>query len=123
MLEYLDSGCLNLLKTVGREITAVTRLPEPPSNAVAAVYTELEAADDAQMEEFAEGILVEADAVGADPDCSWSIVGVEVEKFRELHHAIQECINLKTAQNHREDMTILIFPLLIRNLEKELKNI
>ena len=113
VLEYLDSGCLNLMKTVGREITAVSRLPEPPSGAVAAIYLELEAEDDAQMEEFAEGILVEADAVGADPDCSWSTVGVEVEKFRELHHAIQDCINLKTSRYHKEDavVTRLTYPV------------
>ena len=112
VLEYLDGACLALLRTLGRSIEAVNRLPEPPSGAGAAIYMELEAADEAQMEEYAEAVLVEVDAAGADPDCSWSTIGVEVERFRDLHHAIQECINLKTSRNHSEDaaVTRLTYP-------------
>jgi FAD/FMN-containing dehydrogenase len=64
------------------------------------------------MEEYAEAVLVEVDAAGADPDCSWSTIGVEVERFRDLHHALQECINLKTSRNHSEDaaVTRLTYP-------------
>jgi FAD/FMN-containing dehydrogenase len=38
---------------------------------------------------------------------------VEVEKFRELHHALQECINLKTARIHAVDraVTRLTYPV------------
>ena len=113
VLEYLDGGCLNLLRTLGREITAVTKLPELPPEAGAAIYMELEAADEVRMEEYAEAVLLQVDGVGADPDCSWSTIGVEVEKFRELHHALQECINLKTARIHSEDRTVtrLTYPV------------
>jgi FAD/FMN-containing dehydrogenase len=112
-LEYLDGACVQLLRTYGQGIAAVTRLPELPKQAFAAVYGELEAADEAQMEEFAEAVIMAAEEVGADPDLSWTAVGEEVERFRDLHHAVQECINLKTAENHGKDaaVTRLTFPV------------
>lgn len=105
-LEYMDGACLELLKTLGRENTVVSRMPALPAQAAAALYMELEAEDEAHMEEIVEGFLVEAEEVGADPDLSWTAVGEEVERFRDYHHALQECINRKTAQYHNEDAAV-----------------
>lgn len=121
-LEYMDSGCLNLLRTLGREIAAVARLPELPGSAAAAVYVELEAPDESRMEEYAEALLMELEEAGGDPDLSWSAASQEVERFRELHHAVQECINRKTAQYHSRDaaVTRLTYPVCAGGCESPL---
>ena len=56
---------------------------------------------------------MELDELGGDPDLSWSAAAEEVDRFRELHHAVQECINLRTAQAHSRDaaVTRLTYPI------------
>lgn len=111
-LEYLDRACLTLLRTHGSNLNAVKKLPRIPGDPAAAIYLELDDGSEAAIEESAERLLVCLDEAGGDPDSSWSAVGEETQQFRDLHHAVMECINRKTVEAHSDDaaVTRLTYP-------------
>ena len=65
------------------------------------------------MEAAAENLLMLLEETGGDPDSSWSAAEEEVWQLRDLHHALSECINLKTALSHGKDaaVTRLTYPM------------
>jgi len=92
--EYYDSAVLNLVRERKQQITAFKALPDFPPNALAAVYVELCGGDPARLEEALYTQLeLFAEAGGEEAD-TWAAGSfAELERYRELRHAVPEALN------------------------------
>lgn len=106
VLELCDSKSLELIHEFRSQISSISRIPVIPSSEQSAIYLELEGEDEEIIEAAAERLLSLTAEYHGDPDNIWTVTGDEVEAFRLLRHAISECINLKIAQLHANDVRI-----------------
>lgn len=106
VFEFCDSNSFELLHEFQSQISSISRIPALPSSEQSAIYLELEGENEEVLEETAEHLLELTAEYHGDPDNIWTIAGDEVETLRLLRHAISECINLKIAQYHAQDIRI-----------------
>lgn len=106
VFELLDSKSFELLQEFRSQISSISRISELPSSSQAAIYLELESDCEETLEETAEDLLELAAEYHGDPDAVWNVVGDEVETFRSMRHAVSECVNLKVASLHAQDVLI-----------------
>jgi FAD/FMN-containing dehydrogenase len=87
MLEYLDAGSLDLLRT---------RFAEIPENARAALLIEQELAGDHETDAW----IARLEASAADLEASWiAAAATDRERFRAFRHALPELVNQTVRQN------------------------
>jgi FAD/FMN-containing dehydrogenase len=96
MLEYMDRGSLDLLRT---------RYPEIPRRAGACLLMEQEL-EDPRREEAESGMWIERlDDAGADLEQSWFAGGeTDRERFRRFRHALPESVNETVRRNAFEKL-------------------
>jgi D-lactate dehydrogenase (cytochrome) len=101
-IEYLDSGCLNLLRAERAEGRG-DAVPEFPPGADQALYMELPFESDAEMEAGLEALeerLVEA---GGSLELTWAGEDdAERARMRMLRHAVPEAVNARISRSKRE---------------------
>lgn len=105
--EYLDAASMALVNEYKKEVTIFCALPDFPARAQGAVYLELEgrSADETEAE---LGILLElfASCGGKEAD-TWAAAGEEeIEKFRQLRHAVPEAVNREIDKVRQSDRRI-----------------
>lgn len=106
VFELIDSKSFELLHEFRSQVSSISRIPELPAPGQAAIYLELESECEETLEETAESLLELTAEYQGDPDNIWNVVGDETETFRLLRHAVSECINLKVAAFHAQDVQI-----------------
>lgn len=106
VFELFDSKSFELLHEFRSQISSISRIPELPSSGQAAVYLELEGECEETLEETAEHLLELTAEHQGNPDNIWHVVGDDVETLRLMRHAVSECINLKVADLHSQDVQI-----------------
>lgn len=116
-MEYYDRRCFALAEEYKSSLSAISGLPAFPAGQHAAVYLELESDREDEIETAAETLLTHAESCGGDPDMTWTAVGDEIVLLRDLHHAVSECLNMKTAQHHALDSRVkkLSYPIYLTN--------
>ncbi len=93
MLEYVDAGALNLLRT---------RFPEIPSDARAALLIEQEVAEGEDAE---EAWLERLESSGALLEASWfATSAADRDRFRRFRHAVPETVNDLVRRNNLTKM-------------------
>lgn len=106
VFELFDSKSFELLHEFRSQISSISRIPELPVSNQAAVYLELESDCEEALEETAGYLLDLTAKYQGDPDTVWNVVGDETDSFRLMRHAVSECINLKIASFHAQDVQI-----------------
>ncbi|UQZ90094.1 hypothetical protein C4J81_13130 [Deltaproteobacteria bacterium Smac51] len=92
-LDFLDGASMKMVDELKKVAAKLRELPDTPENAAGAVYMEIHADDEAQLEETAGQLMEAAEELGSDMDSSWSLAGDEMEKLRLFRHAVPEALN------------------------------
>lgn len=103
-MDFLDHRSLVLVRELKAVAAKLRELPDAPEAARAAVYLELHANSEEEIESAAGDLMARAEALGSDPDESWALSGNELDKLRLFRHAVPE------AANARVDALRLEFP-------------
>lgn len=83
---FYSSEVLWLIDHFRNQITKAAAIPPFPDNARTAIYLELSAADEEQMEEYLMVILELFMECGGDEEDSWAVSDDELEKLRMVYH-------------------------------------
>lgn len=102
--DFIDNESLMMVASFKETADKLREIPNPPAQARVAVYLELHAETETEMEEAAEALMAQAVENGGAPDESWALSGDEVDKLRLFRHAVPE------AANARVDCLALSFP-------------
>lgn len=103
-LDFLDKESMALAVSLKEQAAKLREIPDPPAAAAAAVYLELYAYSEEELEAAAEMLMEAAAENGSDPDDSWALSGDDIEKLRLFRHAVPE------AANTRLDKLRLVLP-------------
>lgn len=92
-LDFMDEASLKSVAEFKKTAARLKELPDAPGGAAAAIYMEIHAGGEAELEEAAGHLMTAAEKSGGDPENSWSLAGDEMEKLRLFRHAVPESIN------------------------------
>ena len=108
VLDFLDGCSLGMVRELKRVAAKLREISDAPEGAEAAVFLELHAATEDEIEESARILMELAEEQGSDPDSSWALSGDEIEKLRLFRHAVPESVNT------RLDQIRLTYPLAVK---------
>ena len=102
-IEFFNADALDLLRNMRREDPAFATLPPVPDGAVDAVYVEYHAGTEDEAERAvtaASEIMVQC---GGSEDAAWLATDAhELERLRQLRHALPESVNTIISRRQRE---------------------
>lgn len=97
-VEFMDTGAMALLRGTDGRTPILQKIPDFPRGASALIYLEIHAFDATEAESLAEAAMTLAAEAGGDPDTAWAATANhEVERLREIRHAVQEAVNRHVA--------------------------
>ena len=95
VLDFLDRKSLEMVRDLKRVAAKLREISDAPEGAGAAVFLELHADSEDEIEEAAQVLMEIAEELESDPDESWALSGDEIEKLRLFRHAVPESVNTR----------------------------
>jgi len=106
-MEYFGPNAIELLRQKRAELGASGGLVSLPETARMALYLEFVFEDERGLDALHCRLLEMFDSLGIDPEKSWAGFGAkEMEKMKELRHAVPEAVNTIIGQRQRTDPTL-----------------
>jgi D-lactate dehydrogenase (cytochrome) len=105
-IELFDANALVLLRSQKKHNPAFAELPDLPP-AEGAIYVEIHAEEQERAEALLYSLAEALAACGADPEASWIAEHPrELERLKELRHALPEAVNLLIDERRKADPAI-----------------
>lgn len=102
-VEYFSRESLELLQSCRSRIPALSALPELPQGAPFALYCELTAASEEELEEGLMAVMECSDHFAVPEENIWAASeSRELKLFHALRHAVPEAVNMKIAALKRD---------------------
>lgn len=111
VIEYLDYNSFKLCEKYKDSISSIKGIPTIPEGSKSAIYVEIYANEESQVENVAEKLMENSIINNCDPDLAWAMSNDEVKKLQVFRHSVLECFNMEVKKYNSDEIRIKLVNL------------